>query len=310
VQKADNSRLQKRATIDLPSPCIHITIRAGHIYVSTLQHSHLCFVIFETLGQYDFQRIFTDSRERACSTHLVVDIDDPSTNTAPKDHSTIVLVNDKKSSSITGLFHTPQRMQKNAAPTVFEACLPRTIIRLQQGDVRPPWRRPATSPHAPTGVLNDEIIGACSDGTIYTLSILSKPARLILRLLQNLIEEKDKRDPANLDTPVNLYQRSGGITDILMNGAEGNQDDKIRALDVDPRQRERGVGGARHKHVDGDLIQRWLAVDGDIEKLVTEGTEENVGKLFREFVQELWGTNGGVVEKVEVWLGEVFMPVL
>jgi hypothetical protein len=32
--------------------------------------------------------------------------------------------------------------------------------------------------------------------------------------------------------------------------------------------------------------------------------------LFREFVQELWGTNGGVVEKVEVWLGEVFMPVL
>jgi hypothetical protein len=240
----DISRLQKRATIDLPSPCIHITIRAGHIYVSTLQHSHLCFTISETTGHYEFQRIFTDSRERACSTHLVIDIDAPSTNTIPEEHSTIVLVNDKKSSSITGLFHTPQRMQKNAAPTVFEACLPRTIVRLQQGDVRPPWRRPATSPHAPTGVLNDEIIGACSDGTIYTLSILSEPARHILRLLQNLIEEKDRRDPANLDTPINLHQRSGGITDVLMNGAEGNQDEKIRALDVDPRQRERGAAGA------------------------------------------------------------------
>jgi hypothetical protein len=297
----------------LPSPCIHITIRAGNIYASTLQHSHLCFTIVEINGNYEFQRIFTDSRERACSTHLVLDIANPSTTP-----STIVLVNDKKSSSITGLFHAPQRTHKNAAPTLFEASLPRTIIRLQQGDVRPPWRRPATSPHAPMGILNDEIIGACSDGTIYTLSILSEPARHILRLLQNLIEEKDKRDPANQDTSIYIHQRSGGIADVLMNGADGNQDETIRALDVDPRQRERGAGGPRHKHVDGDLLARWLSAGGDIARLVTEGTEEGVGKLFGEFWGRLLGFEGrggnaGMemgMGRVEEWLREVFMAVL
>jgi hypothetical protein len=297
----------------LPSPGIHITIRSGYIYVSTLQHSHLCFTIIETHGKYEFQRVFTDSRERNCSSHLVVDATSNPTITSSLD--TIVLVNDKKSSSITGLYHAPQRTHKNAADTVFEACLPRTIVRLQQGDVRPPWRRPATSSHSPTGVISDDIIGACSDGTIYTLSILSEPARHMLRLLQNLIEEKEKRNPENQDTPINHGQRSGGIADVLMNGAEGNQEDRIRALDVDPRQKERGLGGARHKHIEGDLVQRWLHVDGDIGTLLRAGTEENVVKLFAEFAVELWGRDGvssleESVVRARAWLGEVFMPVL
>jgi hypothetical protein len=312
VHNANTCRLKKRATIDLPSPGIHITIRAGYIYVSTLQHSHLCFTIVETNGSYEFQRVFTDSRERNCSTHLVVDVDRVD-NTA-QSQDTIVLVNDKKSSSITGLYHAPQRTHKNAADTLFEACLPRTIVRLQQGDVRPPWRRTATSSRSPTGVLNDDIIGACSDGTIYTLSILSEPARQLLRLLQNLIEEKDRRDPSNQDTPVTHHHRTGGIADILMNGVDGNQDDKIRALDVDPQQKERGLGGARHRHIEGDLMHRWLDVDGDIEALLKEGTEENVMKLFVEFAAKLWGEDGRSVEenveRTREWLGEVFMPVL
>jgi hypothetical protein len=312
VHSADTCRLKKRATIDLPSPGIHITIRAGHIYVSTLQHSHLCFTIVETNGNYEFQRVFTDSRERNCSTHLVVDVDRNDNTKSSQD--TIVLVNDKKSSSITGLYHAPQRTHKNAAETVFEACLPRTIVRLQQGDVRPPWRRPATSSRSPTGVLNDDIIGACSDGTIYTLSVLSEPARHLLRLLQNLIEEKDRRDSAHQDTPTNQHHRSGGIADILMNGADGNQDDKIRALDVDPRQKERGLGGARHRHIEGDLVHRWLHVDGDIEALLRDGTEENVVKLFAEFAMKLWGGDGSsleeTVERAKEWLRDVFMPIL
>jgi hypothetical protein len=296
-------RLTKRATIELPSPGIHITVRAPYIYVSTLQHSHLCFTVVETHGKYEFQRVFTDSRERSCSAHLVVDI--PTTNATP---NTIVLVNDKKSASITGLYHAPDRTYKNAAPTVFEACLPRTVIRIQQGAIRPPWRRPARSSNPPTGIINDDIIGACSDGTIFTFAILSEPARHMLRFLQNLIGEKQRRDPAQQDTPI--HHRNGGIRDVLMNGAEGNQDEKIRALDVDPRQKERRSAGPRHKHVDGDLLQRWLDADGDVEALVGEGTEGNVSILAEEFAGQLWGGNSIDSAQLKSWLAEVFTPVL
>lgn len=110
---------------------------------------------------------------------------------------------------------------------------------------------------------------------------------------------------------------SGGIADVLMNGAEGNQDERIRALDVDPRQKERGQAKARNMHVDGDRVERWYKGIGDVERLVREGTEENVVRLFGEFVREVLGENGGMesglgigVEQVEKWLGEVFMPVL
>jgi hypothetical protein len=293
--------LTKRATIELPSPGIHITVRSPFVYVSTLQHSLLCFIVIETLGKYEFQRVFTDSRERSCSAHLILDIKN---NNATQD--TIVLVNDKKSSSITGIYHAPDHTHKNAAATVFEACLPRTVIRIEQGNIRPPWRRPATSSKSPTGILNDETIGACSDGTIYTFAILSEPARHMLRFLQNIIEEKELRDPAKQDTPVN--HRSTGIFDVLMNGAQGNQVEKIRALDVDPRQKERGQGGPRHKHVDGDLLQRWLDSDGDLERLLKEGTEGNVLVLEEEFASALWGGEG--LGKAREWLDEVFMPVL
>lgn len=155
------------------------------------------------------------------------------------------------------------------------------------------------------GVLNDDIIGACSDGTIYTFSILSESARHLLRFIQNLVEEKEKRNPAN--------QVSGGIANVLMNGAEGNQDGNIRALDVDPRVKERSQAGPKHKAIDGDLVHRWLQVDGNLEALLREGTEGNVSRIFVEFAKALWSDQSGYeegLEKTKEWLVEVFMPVL
>jgi hypothetical protein len=157
----------------------------------------------------------------------------------------------------------------------------------------------------------DDIIGSCSDGTIYAVSILDEPARHLLRFLQNLIEEKEKRDPAKQYTSISA--RSSAISDVLRNGAEGNQDDRLRAMDVDPRKRERRQGGPRHKHIDGDLVGRWLSESGDVAALLKDGTEENVGKLFAEFATALWGDEVNSFEEAVVktkdWLSEVFMPL-
>ncbi|KAF2818877.1 hypothetical protein CC86DRAFT_413530 [Ophiobolus disseminans] len=305
----EQGALTRHATTELPSPAIHITVRAPFVYVSTLQHSHHCFEIieYEQDGKthYEFEKVFQDSHDRNCSSHLVLNI-----NTAASTQDTVILVTDKKSASITALYHPPERTQMNATTTLFEACLPRTVTRLQQGSIRPPWRRSAHSPNPPTGIFNDNIIGLCSDGTIYTFSLLSQPARHLLRFLQNLIEEKQRRDPAKKDIPV----RTGTLTHILMNNAEGDQDDGIRAAAVDPRTRERGVGGKRNGHVDGDALRRWVAVDGDVGRLVREGVDASVGRLFGEFMGEMWG--GDVkslddgVEMARKWMEEILMPVL
>jgi hypothetical protein len=84
-------------------------------------------------------------------------------------------------------------------------------------------------------------------------------------------------------------------------------------MDVDPRERQRGQGGPRHKHIDGDLVGRWLSESGDVAALLKDGTEENVGKLFAEFATALWGDEVNSFEEAVVktkdWLSEVFMPL-
>lgn len=311
--------MKKRATINLPSPAIDITIRATYIYVSTLQHSHHCFVVIddEADGSIGFKKIFEDSKNRNCSNHLVVDIPtttSPNTATTstttntdskvdPTTH-TMVLVSDKSSASLSALYHSPQRTYKSAAPTLFEACLPRTVVRLQEGDVRPSWRRPI----APlTGILKDGVVGACSDGTIYGFTILDENSRHLLKFLQTLIEEKAKRDPSARHTPVN--PRTGAIADVLMNGAEGDQepDSLIHARTVDSRHQHHN--NPKAKHIDGDVLARWLEEDGDLEGLVGEGTEGQVRRVYKDLVGEMWegGRGAGGVRE---WVGRVVMALL
>ena len=305
----------KRGTKDLPSPGLHISARPPFVYVSTLQHSHICYKIVKTAleGKFDFEQVFTDCRERSCTHHLVLDL--PSVNQDEGITDRIVVFTDKKSASLIALYHPPERTYKNAADTIFEACLPRTVIRLQSGNIRPPWCRPVHS-NSVAGVLTDDIIGACSDGTIYTFSILSQPALHLLRLLQNLIQAKAARNPSSQDTLIK--PRSNDVFDILMSGTESNEGKKITARSVDPKFQAHGLSGPRNKHVDGDLLVNWMNESGELERLVCEGTEKNVKLLFATLAQELdkaWPSSTetemeDLLVCVRQWVSEVLMPVL
>ncbi|KAF1838911.1 hypothetical protein BDW02DRAFT_620079 [Decorospora gaudefroyi] len=303
----------------LHSGGIHISVDQPFVYVSTLQHSHICYRVAdaERSPGLDFRQEFTDSRQRECTHHLVVAI--PSPHNTP-DVDKFVLVTDKKSSSISGLHQPPTQTHRNASATLFEAHLPgRTVIRLARGSIRPPWRCQPTRSSIP-GILTDDILGACTDGTIFAFSILSAPARHLLRLLQNLVQVKAARDPRHQHTTVR-QQRSNDISRLLMNNAEGNQEGVVRRKDVDPAYLERAqMRGARHKHVDGDLIKRWLEAGEGLEALVRQDADEEVWKLFVELavgVDGAWG-EGSAVEnweavlcgRVRSWVEDVLMPVL
>ncbi|KAJ4376949.1 hypothetical protein N0V86_006387 [Didymella sp. IMI 355093] len=320
---ADMFRWFNRGMRELPSPGIHITVSRTNVYVSTLQHSHLCFQVMRGLddSRVEFEQLFTDSRERSCTHHLALRNSDLSHDPDFEEES-LVLFADKKTATINGLYSSGESTFKNGATSLFEACLPRTVIRLQRGDIRPPWRRPSRfteSSEKGAGVLIDDIVGACSDGTIYAFTILSEPACHLFRLLQNIAESRHARDPTNQFTIVR--HRSGDIFNVLMNGADGAQDSAIRARDIDPRIKQRGASAARNSHVDGDLLLRFFDEGGDLLDLLTKDVDRDVPALFEELAAELLlhdsyhmrnGSRGivAVVDAVREWVDEILMPLL
>jgi hypothetical protein len=315
-----------------------MTVHDSSIFVSTSHDSHICYnlvplPIVQGQPEVKFEQVYSDARQRHTTHHLVYDLPNLP-NTSPPDlrdgtqdrlgsnHDTVVLLADK-TCSLTGLLHIPSAPHhRSTTSTLFEACLPRSVIRIHRGDIRPPWRRPDSSSYSNTpypnipGVLADDILGACSDGTIYSFTIVSQTARRILRLIQNLIEEKQRRDPALKYSIIAHRNPDMHLSRILQNGAEGVQDGNIKARDVDPEVMEVGDAAARFNAIDGDLIARFWEEGGDLEKLVHEGCDEDVWMLFGRLVADLSNESGGVPEIVgntklaSRWLGDVLMPLL
>ncbi|KZM22727.1 nucleic acid binding [Ascochyta rabiei] len=320
---AQLGRWINRGSKELPSPGIHVTVSKSMIFVSTLQHSHLCYEVVRQPddSRVDIVQLFTDSRERSCTHHLALHANDLRNDAAVGEES-LVLLTDKKTATISGLYHSGEVAFKNAATTLFEARLPRTVVRLQRGDIRPAWRRPSRFTKRSDrleGILVDDIIGACSDGTIYAFSIMSEPAHVILRLLQNLVELKQARDPARQFTIVK--HRSGDIFDVLMNGADGAQDCAIRARDVDPRHREREVSAPKNSHIDGDVLLKFFNEGGDLRDLISTHVEPEVTALLEELGRSLLLHNGyylqdghasaaNILVCIKEWMDEVLMPLL
>ena len=324
----------KKGATELPSPGAHLTVNDSCIFVSTTHDSHICYSPVpasqrEGQPEVDFVTVYNDARQRHATHHLVYNLpdkplsilDDPNAGSSRSYHDTIILLTDKTCSA-TGFLHSKAASHKSSADTLFEACLPRSVIRIHRADIRPPWRRPYIDTHVPftgiAGVVADDILGACSDGTIYSFTVLSLTARRLLRLIQNLIEAKQKRDPAAQYSIIK--HRSTDLSHLLQNGAEGEQEGRLKARDVDPVAQERGDAAPRFNHIDGDLIIRFLEEDGDLMKLVRDGCEKDVEQLYNasltavlnegEREGKIQGSTGSLAERGSHWLGDLLMPVL
>ena len=295
-----------------------MTVSENFIHVSTSHDSHLCFHISkipdpEDETTFKISQVFSDSSQRLSLRHLTFDY--PSVDNLRPDlqQATIVLLTDKNA-SVTGLLQPQGPSNKSATVTMFEACLPRSVIRIQRGDIRPPWRRlqnPSRTTCQPLGVIDDDFLGACTDGTIYSFATLEIQALHLLRFIQNLIEEKRKRDPA-LQFSTVKHMRTH-IFSLLQNGAEGSQDADIKARDVDPEVHDRGSVIPRFRHVDGDLLSRFFEEGGALKNMVREGCDADVERLFLEkarWLSEMMEERDAVFNIVEEWLKELLMPLL
>ncbi|KAF9729356.1 hypothetical protein PMIN04_008040 [Paraphaeosphaeria minitans] len=323
IERTEAARWKRRAHIDLPSPGVHMTVCDNLVYVSTSHDSHLCFEVKRVhppQGEtFEITQLFSDSRQRNSLRHLVYKVANTSNCTISSVHkeATITLVTDK-SASVSGLLQPLRTSRKSATTTLFEACLPRSIIRIQRGDIRPPWRR-RYNPNfpddaTPYGVLNDDIIGAGTDGTIISFTTLNYGALNLLRLVQNLIEAKQRKNPALKFSTVR--KTSGHIYNLLQSGVEVAQEVNISAREVDPIVQCRGPGAPRFRHVDGDVLTRFFEEGGRVRNLVESGCDEDVWKLFLSMYPARFTEQEGRLGKevatqaVEEWIKSILMPLL
>lgn len=285
-----------------------MSVSGNIIHVSTSHDSHLCYEVTrrsEVTDELTFniRQIFSDCRQRPSLRHLTLEIPAPTppSPVLPADpYATIKLsLLTDKNASVTGLVH-PYRT-KTDLTTQFEACLPRSVVRLERGNIRPPWRNPYTFDQRKlAGVLVDDVVGACTDGTIYSLYILDTHSRYLLRLIQNLIEEKRKRDPT-----LQFSTLKHGIHNLLQNGVGGNQDGLIKAREVDPDMQEKGLGSPRFRHIDGDLLIRYFDQGETLRTLVERDCDPDVENLVLSAVRQL--ASGGPPEQNFRAVGRVYL---
>ena len=184
---------------------------------------------------------------------------------------------------------------------LFKALLPRSLTRLRQSVVRPPWKAPS-----PDGVLVDDMLGMASDGTLVGLSLLDDKLRRRLSWLQRLCEWSERLSPHSYQTPLYTASDGGFAHDerplpVGLSSSNGAESEIVLHTSVD---------APTDKHIDGDVLARLLERGGadTLRALVREtaAREDYAGTWMREHLDEELEAVDEVIELVtallEHWL--------
>ncbi|TID20590.1 Cleavage/polyadenylation specificity factor A subunit [Venturia nashicola] len=201
-------RLNTLASANLVSHAINLTTSSPFIRVTTAADSIQTYVLESkpsakdpTLLHYNLRLFSSDSLAREALTHLPLHVPLPSTrpsriSSSPISASlnssetpNIVLASDR-SGSVFALLHTETQSYQTASQTLFELTLPQCVTHFAKSSaIRPPWRAIADP-----GVLEANILGSCTDGTVYQFTIIDNETRVLLKFLENLVKWDGEED--------------------------------------------------------------------------------------------------------------------
>ncbi|KAK4554079.1 hypothetical protein LTR86_008920 [Recurvomyces mirabilis] len=264
----------------LAHPGIYVTVAAPLIYVSSLEDS-LITLRFEP--QYTDEQDEVNSRlimvggsprADASLSHLIVDVDT----------ETSVSLLTTKAGNIVGLAcssSTDTTPHGQVADSIlFEASMPRSLTRIKEADIRPPWKAPP-----PAGILKDNIVGIASDGTLVGVALLGNKLWQRLSWLQRLCEWSPLLSPYSCHEPpysVNdigyaRYERALPIG--LAESIADNSELMLRTSIESPVDR----------HIDGDILNRLLEHGGEevLERIINEAAQrqDSCGIWLRAHLQ-------------------------
>ncbi len=285
-QRRGKLKIVRTLSTQLPSKAWRMSCRTdGLILVSTVVDSVQAYVESDHNGPQppSLHHVWSDNVARPSLDHLDLD------------H--MIIVSDK-SGNVAGLRFHEKRFDTRR--TLFKASMPQAIFKFLRGDFRPPWRRTVSE-----GVIDNKIIGAATDGSIYGFSILDEPALLMLKFLENLC----------------IYHKQGSEAK-----AKRYHGDPIV---IDPELQRKGMKKDESNHVNGDTLKCYLGADGEHlllkmlqerhwEDSATAGHFGNEVKHREEKFVELASRLGNgdvknlhdVVVWVSGWLRVVLLPAL
>ena len=198
------------ARIELPDAARHVSAEPPYIYTTTVSKSfHVYCDVWRNpyFNQDDVENVleidgtepplvlkpfFGDGMARNSITHLTVPI--PLVKSHEHDGMSLASISESpvkqklllitdRSATLAVLPHPTTTSHQTGVQPLLQTTLPQCITRLAHAPVRPPWLSSIKS----SGVLASNIIGTTVDGTVYSLTILDQPSRVLLKFLENLV---------------------------------------------------------------------------------------------------------------------------
>lgn len=248
------SRFDEVCNFVMHSPGIRVTTAPPHIHITTERDSTLTLQLVDNPSNPNSKLLRNVARgdgARQSTSHTTIDI-------LHADHTTSSF---NLTSTLNGELVGLRVPDPNQPPriathdTLFTAKLCRSVMRIVEARVRPPWK----PVHRTSGVLKDDLVGITTDGTVYGFAILDEKTTNRLRWLQRLCQRNPDICPFTYSTPPTVT-RNGYVKAVPVVLPPPSFEN--------PADSGRDVGGAvlrthgRHRpsdmHVDGDFLVRLL----------------------------------------------------
>ncbi|TAQ91205.1 hypothetical protein B7494_g395 [Chlorociboria aeruginascens] len=258
----------------LPSAAWSMSYKNDQIYVVTTDHSlEILKLVPNSDGGADFVLMHVDQITRPTLHHRLIGNNENNNLGRPE----VNLVSDKHG-SVVGLW-ARQDSKANILEILFEAQLPRSILRFQPSVHRPSWDPFWSLPSRKSNLTgedrrqqaawaehswnDEESLGLSMDGTITHFTVINLQAWKFLRFLINLAKDS------------NVCEFGGH-----------------EQLSLEPAVMPRTM-----MHVDGDILKRCLE-DESLEDMLCIGQEtEEAVKVYSKFCELLHELHGGSLEK-------------
>ncbi|KAI5235705.1 hypothetical protein E4T43_09091 [Aureobasidium subglaciale] len=255
--QAPKFRLKEICNFVMHSPGVRVTTSPPHIHVTTELDSTLTLQLVASPTEPYSRRLHNVARgdgARMSSSHTTINVTDGDDVTSSFNLTSTM------NCELVGLqIPDPNRPPAIAThDTLFTAKLTRSVMRVVEANVRPPWK-----PAKAKGVLKDDLVGIATDGTIYGFAILDERTTNRLRWVQKLCQRNAEICPFTFGKPQTFTQNGSTKQIPVMLPPPGFD----TASDIDMFANENTARRSRRyrpsdMHVDGDFLVRLLAQDG------------------------------------------------
>ncbi|QDS72385.1 hypothetical protein FKW77_008528 [Venturia effusa] len=333
-------RLNALASTSLMSHAINLTTCSPIIRATTAADSIQTYKLESKPSakdpaqlQYSLRLFSSDGLAREALTHLPLHVPLPSSQSVRLSLSPIsallnspenpnIILGSDRSGTVFGLLHSESPTYQTASQTLFELTLPQCVTHFARSpSIRPPWRAIAD-----LGVLEADILGSCTDGTVYQFTIIDDKTRLLLKFLENLVRW-DREEDMRAAQGGKWFGTERVIIDP--DWTDGGGEDKRRtgyAINGDYLETFLEEGGGTilkdmltRREVTANIVggggNEWTEYDESSRKWNGNETEMRI-KRFGIFLESILGEDvefDDLEEKVEkcvVWLAGVMVELL